>query len=294
MDMFNLIKNEFIKIFKRKNIYIILLIGIAVILVNNVFDKLTNNEGDILEQYKKVYNNDILILNNYDNLNPSDTYEEILERIEVVNYAIENNINYNILFDSENDNIILRKDARYLLIRIFENFEIIMIVIILYLSSTIISEEIVKGTIKKTLIKPHTRKYILFSKIITIILIIIFIIALFISLQYLLGGILFGFDSYNLDAIRYNSYTQEIEILSLSNYIFLIVICKIPMYLILIFISILIGIITNNIALNILLSLGIYFLIIIKKIITIDIKFYLLSYFDISNYLFANTKDLIR
>lgn len=294
MDMFNLIKNELIKIFKRKNIYIIVLIGISVILINNIFDKLINNERDILEQYKKVYNNDMLLLNNYDQLNPSDTYEEITERIELVNYAIENNIKYNILFDSENSNVILKKDARYQLIQVFEKFEVIIIVIILYLSSTIISEEMVNGTIKKALVKPHIRQYILFSKAIAIILIILFFIVFFIFLQYLIGGILFGFDSYNLEAIRYNSYTQEIETMRLSKYMFLIIICKIPKYLILMFMSLLFGIVTNNIALNILLSLGVYFLSTIKKIITVGGEFYLFSYFDISNYLFANTRELIR
>ena len=63
---------------------------------------------------------------------------------------------------------------------------------------------------------------------------------------------------------------------------------KIPMYLILTSISLLLGIITNNMALNILISLGLYIVSTVNILIN-DISKYLFIYnWDISKYLFTN------
>ena len=102
---------------------------------------------------------------------------------------------------------------------------------------------------------------ILSSKIITSILIIITITSFITVFQYLLGGILFGFNSYSLEAIIYNSSDKIIETTSLANYMITLIISKIPMYFILSIISLLFGVVTNNIALNIIISLGMYLLI---------------------------------
>lgn len=259
--MLKLIKNELTKIFKRKNIYILLTIGILIIIAYNLFQKITNSNIDISKQYQRAYNNDKMLLENYDELNIDESYEEIEERIKLEEYAINNKIKYNIFLNTENKNAPLPSDARILLMKIFNNFDIIIIFILIYLSTTIITEECSNGTIKYLLIKPHTRVKILFSKIITSILIIITITSFITVFQYLLGGILFGFNSYSLEAIIYNSSDKIIETTSLANYMITLIISKIPMYFILSIISLLFGVVTNNIALNIIISLGMYLVI---------------------------------
>lgn len=259
--MLKLIKNELTKIFKRKNIYILLTIGILIIIAYNIFQKITNSNMDISKQYQRAYNNDKMLLENYDELNIDESYEEIEERIKLEEYAINNKIKYNIFLNTENKNAPLPSDARILLMKIFNNFDIIIIFILIYLSTTIITEECSNGTIKYLLIKPHTRVKILSSKIITSILIIITITSFITVFQYLLGGILFGFNSYSLEAIIYNSSDKIIETTSLANYMITLIISKIPMYFILSIISLLFGVVTNNIALNIIISLGMYLLI---------------------------------
>ena len=256
--MVNLIKNELIKIFKRKNIYILFVIGILIMLVLNVFERLKVQSVDMHEQYKKLYENDKILLENYDKINIKDSYNDVIERIKLEEYAIQNNIKYNIIINSENNNIQLPKDARYLLIKVFNNFDILTIFIIIYLSSTIISEEYNSGTIKSLLVKPHNRTQILISKLITAIFLTMLISILIILFQYLLGGIIFGFDSYELESIKYNLISNNIETMNLTKSIIITFLQKIPMYLLLSLVSILFGIITNNIALNILISLGIY------------------------------------
>lgn len=289
--MLKLIKNEFIKIFKRKNIYILLTIGILIITCYNLFQKITNSNVDISKQYQRAYTNDKMLLENYNQLNHKEDYQDIIERIKLEEYANSNGICYNILLNSENSNAPLPKDARILLMKTFNNFDIIIIFIVVYLSSTIISEESNTGTIKYLLTKPHKRIKILMSKILTIILVTALIVSFIVLFQYLLGGMLFGFDSYSLEAIRYNQYTQLIETMNLANYILLITSSKMIMYILLSLISLLFGIITNNIALNILVSLGIYIISTIGSLINDISKYLFIFNWDISKYFF--TTDIL-
>lgn len=289
--MLKLIKNEFIKIFKRKNIYILLTIGILIITCYNLFQKITNSNVDISKQYQRAYTNDKMLLENYNQLNHKEDYQDIIERIKLEEYANSNGICYNILLNSENSNAPLSKDARILLMKTFNNFDIIIIFIVVYLSSTIISEESNTGTIKYLLTKPHKRIKILMSKILTIILVTALIVSFIVLFQYLLGGMLFGFDSYSLEAIRYNQYMQSIETMNLSNYILLITSSKMIMYILLSLISLLFGIITNNIALNILVSLGIYIISTIGSLINDISKYLFIFNWDISKYFF--TTDIL-
>lgn len=185
--MFNLLKNELIKIFKRKNIYILFLLSFLIITGYNLFVKLGNINIDISEQYIRAYNQDKMYLENYDDLNIKDKYSDILERVNLEKYAIDNDIKYNILVNTENKNAILPSDARILLMKFFNNFEIIIIFIIIYVSSTIIYEEYSNGTIKNLLVKPHRRSSILFSKIVTSILVTLFTTIIIILFQYIIG-----------------------------------------------------------------------------------------------------------
>ena len=256
--MKKLIENELIKIFKRKNIYIVLLIGILMIVGYSLFQKITNPKvDDIVKQYEKGYERDKSYLEYQKNID-DEKYEEIVERMALEKYAVENNIQYNILLNSENTNAPLPKDARIILMKIFDNFDIIFVFIVIAISSTIISEEYSKGTIKNLFVKPHKRAKIMCSKIITNIFIVIIIIVFMVLLQYTIGGLIFGFNSYSLDAIIYNKADQSINVMNLSYYMINLIINKVSLYILLIAIGILISSFTSNIALNILISLGIY------------------------------------
>ena len=259
--MLNLIENELMKIFKRKNIFILLILVILIIITYNLFIKLTNPQLDISKQYQNAYNNDKLLLANYNEINVNESYEEIEERIKLEEYALNNKLQYNIFVNTENSNALVSSDARILLMKIFDKFDIIIVFILIYISSTILSEEYVNGTIKYLLIKPHIRVKILFSKVITIILLIIIITSIIVLFQFLLGGILFGFGSYSLDAIIYNNSIRAIEVISLEQYMATLILVKMLLYFILSIISLLFGIMTNNMAINILLSVFIFVLI---------------------------------
>ena len=292
--MLNLVKNELIKIFKRKNIYVLFLVAILVILGYNVFERYSNNikDIDISEQYIRAYNQDKMYLENYENLDLNESYSDILERVNLEKYAIENNIQYNILVNTENKNAILPSDARILLMKFFNNFDIIILFIIIYLASTIIYEEYSNGTIKNLLVKPHKRSLILFSKVTTTILVTLFISIVIILFQYVIGGIIFGFDSYSLNAIRFNHITQNIEVMNLKYYMLLVFVAKLPMYLLVILVSLLLSVFINNIGINILISLGLYMASNLEILFN-NITQYLFMYnWDISKYIFGNVETI--
>ena len=294
--MIKLIGNELQKIFKRKNIYILFLI-IFIFIVGFNFLKRTSIQEDVQSIYLNIYTNDKSSLENYEYLNVQEDYSTLLERVELEKYAIENKIYYNILLNSENKNMSLPNDARILLMKFFDNFDIALIIIIVYISSTIVAEEFVSGTIKNLLIKPHTRIKIISSKILVILLICLILPIIFLITQYIVGGLVFGFDSYSLSAIRFNHIKSNIEVIPMYKYITIIIISKLPMYIGIVLISILIGIITSNVALNILLSIGIYIISIIKNpvIQAMNIYKYISIYnWDFSKYLFGNNYNLIN
>lgn len=224
----------------------------------SMFQKITNPKvDDIVKQYEKGYERDKSYLEYQKNID-DEKYEEIFERMALEKYAYENNIQYNILLSTESTNAPVPKDARIILMKIFDNFDIIFVFIVIAISSTIISEEYSKGTIKNLFVKPHKRAKIMCSKIITNIFIVIIIIVFMVLLQYTIGGLIFGFNSYSLDAIIYNKADQSINVMNLAYYMINLTINKISLYILLIAIGILISSFTSNIALNILISLGIY------------------------------------
>ena len=184
---------------------------------------------DVVNQYKKALNSDIYYMEN-NKFDKEDDYK-IIERIALERYAIDNNIKYNILLNSQNINAILPQDARILLMKVFDNFEILIIFLIIYLSCTIIIEEFQSGTIRNVLIKPYSRIKILFSKILTNFLIITVSVIVLVVLQYLIGGLLFGFESYSLEAVRYNSYNKDIVTIDLIQYMLTITVSKLFMYI---------------------------------------------------------------
>lgn len=295
--MIKLIGNELQKIFKRKNIYFLLLIAVTVIVGLNIFEKISSKEIDIKSQYISSYNSDKFKLDSYEYLRLEEEYSVVLERVKLEEYAIEKGIDYNILLNSENKNMALPNDARILLMKFFDNSDIALIIIIVYISSTIVAEEFVSGTIKNLLIKPHTRIKIISSKILVILLICLILPIIFLITQYIVGGLVFGFDSYSLSAIRFNHIKSNIEVIPMYKYITIIIISKLPMYIGIGLISILIGIITSNVALNILLSIGIYIISIIKNpvIQAMSIYKYISIYnWDFSKYLFGNNYNLIN
>ena len=119
-----------------------------------------------------------------------------------------------------------------------------------------------------------------------------FTLIVLILFQYVIGGVIFGFDSYSLDAIRYNHITKNIDVMNLEYYMILIFASKLPMYLLVILISLLLSVFINNIGINILISLGLYMVTNLEILFNNITKYLFMYNWDISKYIFGNIKAI--
>ena len=135
-------------------------------------------------------------------------YNEAIESKEISKYIIENHV------DVEKVN-----DLRGILSRFFNEFGLFIIVIVVMIAGTIVSEEFNKGTIKLLLIKPYSRNKILLSKFITVLIMIVFSVVMLIGMELIVGGFVFGFDSLQVPVVVYNFNTNMIQEVNIFAYV---------------------------------------------------------------------------
>ena len=224
--------------------------------LNNNINYDDNIINQYLSEYKGiyyliVYRESLIDVKSQADISDLNDYKA---KLELYKYAIENNINYDM---SAEKNLILNNkiDARISFIRTFDNFNLILIIITIYISSTIITEEISKKTIKNLLTKPHKRLTIIMSKafacMITIIISMIFIGIV----QFFVGGLTFGFDSYANGYVGYDINNNILFNMNLLSYLIISGITKLPEYIIISLFCIFIGIFNKNIAMSMILTL---------------------------------------
>lgn len=219
-------------------------------------------------------------------------------KMNLCKYAIENNIEQDISNEITivSDNKI---DARISFIRTFTHFDLIIVIIAIYISSTIVTEEINKRTIKNLLTKPHKRSTILLSKIIASIITILISMIIIVISQYIIGGLLFGFDSYKLGFIGFDYNNEKIFTTNLFNYILLVGLSKLPMYIIIIAFCIFIGTINIHTSMSIILTLIIFLVsstILAEwsrvEALSLVTRFFVTTNWDFSIYLFGQVSDI--
>ncbi len=256
--------------------------------------------NEYLTNYREKYYLIIYEEANMDKTSQSRIRElnENKSKLELLKYVIENDINYDI---SNEKNFIANNkiDARISFIRTFDHFNLILIIIAIYISSTIITDELTKKTIKNILTKPHKRYTIIISKVIACIVTII-ISMIFISIiQFFAGGFKFGFDSYANGYLGYDFNNNKVFNMSLLNYLILSGITKIPEYIIISLFCIFIGIFNKNIAMSMILTLmSCLFantaLAQWSKVDTLSkvARFFITNNWDFSTYLFGNISGI--
>lgn len=219
-------------------------------------------------------------------------------KMKLCKYAIENNLNIDI---SNENNIILNNkiNSRTSFIRTFQHFDLIIVIIAIYLSTTIITEEVNKKTIKNLLTKPHKRSTIIMSKLIACIIAILVSMLFVIIVQYIVGGIIFGFDSYKIEYIGGNYNTGELIHMNLFEYVIIVGLSKLPMYIIIIAFCMLIGTLNNHTSMSMILTL-IIFLIGYRVLpiwsgvdsLNVVARYFVTNNWDFSTYLFGKISDL--
>ena len=137
----------------------------------------------------------------------------------------------------------------------YSQFGIFLIVVVVMIAGTIVSEEFNKGTIKLLLVKPYTRNKILMAKAITTLIMIIFIIVVTLVMQILIGGIIFGFGSLSEPVVAYNFNTNTMEEMNIFANLGVQTLTQLPMIILLATLAFAISTLFTNSTLAITISL---------------------------------------
>ena len=206
---------------------------------------------------------------------------EIKKNFEVNKYIIENKI------EIPSDN-----SLRGMLINTFSNYGIFIIVGITLIASFVVSEEFNKGTIKLLLVRPYSRNKILCSKFISVIISMLIIIVSVYLVQFIIGGLFYGFSSLSTGVIVYNYNLNIVKTISIFTSIITDILCRLPIYILLLTLTFCISTIINNSGVSMAIALISY---IASEIINSFVFYYnvkWLKYFvtvnwDFSQYLYG-------
>lgn len=246
---------------------------------------------DYLNQALDTYQNyakNVVQMGDFNNLEYEDKlqYNESLEKKEINKYIIENKQDINKM-----------NDTRGILKNFFSEYGLFIIVIIVMIAGTIVSEEFNKGTVKLLLIKPYSRAKILLSKYITILIMTVFAIAIILLMELVVGGIVFGFDSLSVPVLEYNFNTSQLEIINIFTYVGIEILTQLPMIILLATLAFALSTIFTNSALAITISLLGFMSPSIINALVIQYKVGFMKYFvtmnwDLSGYLFGSLPSM--
>ena len=171
-------------------------------------------------------------------------YQLAKEDAEKSRYAIE-----------QSKDIYNTTDAREFLLNVFSKYELFIIITIVLIAGAIVSDEFNKGTIKSLLVRPYSRTKILFAKFITVLITVLFIMVVTVILQFIIGGILLGFDSLSIPNVVYNFKTGKIMEVGILKSIICTGLGKLPIYVLLGTLAFALSTLFNNTAVAITITL---------------------------------------
>ncbi len=109
----------------------------------------------------------------------------------------------------------------------------LILVFVILIAGSMVSDEFSKGTIKSLLILPYKRNQILLAKLITVLLMIPFVTLFLVVCEFIVGGLFFGYSSLSAPVVAYNFKLNGIEVMSLFKYFLLCFLGLSPMLILL-------------------------------------------------------------
>ena len=197
-------------------------------------EKNISYDNSDLNSYLQCWLNARVSIRQYkDNKNPSQTekvyHQQDVATEAIARYAIENGIDGTIS-NQGNSNLKygLAYSAKSELFDAFSGYSLFIIILIIIVAGTIVSEEFNKGTIKLLLVRPYSRVKILLSKYITCLIVLICSIIFVALMQTVVGGIVYGFDSYKNPTVLYNYATNSLNVVSMTGTLAIIAVAILP------------------------------------------------------------------
>lgn len=209
-------------------------------------------------------------------------YHTSIEQKEIGKYIIENDVDIN-----------KSNDVRGILQNFFSEYGLFIIVMVVMIAGTLVSEEFSKGTIKLLLVKPYSRSKILFAKFITMLIMIVFSLVAVVGMELVVGGIIFGLDSLSVPVLAYNFNTNILESMNIFTYLGINLLTKLPIIILLATLAFAFSTLFTNSAVAIALPLLGYMgsevinLLVVQYHVTF-MKYFVTPNWDFSQYLFGN------
>lgn len=170
----------------------------------------------------------------------------------------------------------------------------IIVMVVVIVSGVSISEEFNKGTVKLLLVRPYSRTKILISKLIAVFITMIITTVAILLLQFIIGGIVYGFGTYMMNVVQFDFTTNSIVTLNIFAYLGLIFICKLPIFILIGTLAFALSTLFLNSPLAVALPILGYMGSDVINMIAISYKWDWVKYFvtpnwDLSQYLFGGT-----
>jgi ABC-2 type transport system permease protein len=190
----NLIKNEWMKIFKRPGTYVMIAILIVTTSIFGIFHKYQEQDFNLDKNWEQTLQQENEALKKQMKQSNSKLEKQYYkEEIAINNYRIKHHIPFN-----EKYNVWTFVNDSSQLIILAGLFTIII-------SAGIVASEFNWGTIKLLLIRPINRSKILASKYLTVLLFALLMLAILFVFSALLGIILFGLPDHVMPYLTYSN-----------------------------------------------------------------------------------------
>lgn len=214
------------------------------------------------------------------------------EKSEINGYLEKANLyKYDLYNDTEYQNT---ATANYTFQNSIGTYIAIIVMVVVIVAGVSISEEFNKGTVKLLLVRPYSRTKILISKLIAVFITMLITTATILLLQFIIGGIVYGFGTYMMNVVQFDFTTNSIVTLNIFAYLGLIFICKLPIFILIGTLAFALSTLFLNSPLAVALPILGYMGSDVINMIAISYKWDWVKYFvtpnwDLSQYLFAGT-----
>ena len=214
------------------------------------------------------------------------------EKSEINGYLEKANLyKYDLYNDTEYQNT---ATANYTFQNSIDTYIAIIVMVVVIVAGVSISEEFNKGTVKLLLVRPYSRTKILISKLIAVFITMPITTATILLLQFIIGGIVYGFGTYMMNVVQFDFTTNSIVTLNIFAYLGLIFICKLPIFILIGTLAFALSTLFLNSPLAVALPILGYMGSDVINMIAISYKWDWVKYFvtpnwDLSQYLFGGT-----
>ena len=214
------------------------------------------------------------------------------EKSEINGYLEKANLyKYDLYNDTEYQNT---ATANYTFQNSIGTYIAIIVMIVVIVAGVSISEEFNKGTVKLLLVRPYSRTKILISKLIAVFITMLITTATILLLQFIIGGIVYGFGTYMMNVVQFDFTNNSIVTLNIFAYLGLIFVCKLPIFILIGTLAFALSTLFLNSPLAVALPILGYMGSDMINMIAISYKWDWVKYFvtpnwDLSQYLFGGT-----